>query len=60
MKHTNIAKTKGRRTFQDIIISISYRKRQKVIRIQIKTNERKRAEVVINNILTGRKNIKKI
>jgi len=52
--------TKGRSTFQDIIISMSYRKRQKVMRIQMKTNERKRAEIVVTMRLTGRKNIKKM
>ena len=36
----NINKDQGNKIFQDIDISISYRKRQKVIRIQIKTKEK--------------------
>lgn len=60
MKITNKDREKGKRIFQDIIISISQRKRQKVIRIQIKRKDKNRATIVMIKKFTGIKNRKKI
>lgn len=44
----------GSRIFQEVIISISYRKRQKVIRIQIKIKLKKRVEATKKKTENGR------
>ncbi len=60
IKQRNMHKTTGKRIFQDIIINMSQRKRQNVIRIQIKIKEKNIAISIIITELIGNNQLKKI
>ena len=60
IKHKKIQSVKGKSIFQDIIISMSQRNRQYVIRIHVKKKDKSMDTVIITKILIGIAHMKKM